>query len=69
MITIKSITILCPHCQEEIDLQEILAVVPARELAHAMRSRRKASSALTSEQASEMGKKSAKARKTNDNHL
>ena len=62
-ITIKPATFLCPYCENEIDLQDILAAAPGRELAHAMRSRRKAESSLSSEQARAMGKKSAAARR------
>jgi hypothetical protein len=62
-ITVKPATFLCPHCREEIDLQTVLAAAPARELAHAMRSRRKVESSLSSEQARAMGKKSAEARR------
>jgi uncharacterized Zn finger protein (UPF0148 family) len=62
-IVVKPTTFLCPYCQKEIDLQEVLAAAPPRELAHAMRSRRKIESSLSTEQARTMGKKSGEARR------
>jgi hypothetical protein len=62
-IIVRPTTFLCPYCQKEIELQSVLAAAPARELAHAMRSRRKLESSLSREQARAMGKKSVEARR------